>query len=291
MFWLFSRTGTTRPTCPLCKATLRSFWSCWWSQTSCLSLVGSRVTVRCVDHPLVFAHSRLLMTDLWPVCSQISLEAVRSLGLLLEGWEHPGRPVQPVHRLLSKGPLQMHAGYSALSHSFPLHQLISCLQHNLALNPFGITSCLRSGKKLAWAQQSTPNLKNHTNLLLQAFLYFTLPFLLYLVEGAMKRAKIARNTHMAPAGSKMVLMSQVCKQTLAKTSDKMTGANIKIHRCVDAFIYLLSPLRLIMSTCNSKVTSQLLITLEICKAKCSVNKMQLSISFTIAFIRSFMFVN
>ncbi|XP_019723260.1 TBCC domain-containing protein 1 isoform X2 [Hippocampus comes] len=147
---------------------------------------------------------------------QISLEAVHSLGLLLEGWEHPGRPVQPVHRLLSRGPLQMHAGYSALSHSFPLHQLISCLQHNLTLNPFGITSCLRSGKKLAWAQQ---------------------------MEGAMKRAKIARNTHMAPAGSKMVLMSQVCKQTLAKTSDKMTGANIKIHRCADAFIYLLSPLR------------------------------------------------
>lgn len=64
-----------------------------------------------------------------------------------------------------------------------------------------------------------------------------------LVEGAMKRAKIARNTHMAPPGSKMVLMSQVFKQTLAKTSDKLTGANIKIHRCSDAFIYLLSPLR------------------------------------------------
>lgn len=64
-----------------------------------------------------------------------------------------------------------------------------------------------------------------------------------LVEGAMKRAKIARNTHMAPPGSKIVLMSQVLKQTLAKTSDKLTGSNIKIHRCSDAFIYLLSPLR------------------------------------------------
>lgn len=48
---------------------------------------------------------------------------------------------------------------------------------------------------------------------------------------------------MAPPGSKIVLMSQVLKQTLAKTSDKLTGANIKIHRCADAFIYLLSPLR------------------------------------------------
>lgn len=59
----------------------------------------------------------------------------------------------------------------------------------------------------------------------------------------MKRAKIARNTHTAAAGSKIVLMSQVIKQTLAKTSDKLTGANLKIHRCSEAFIYLLSPLR------------------------------------------------
>ena len=59
----------------------------------------------------------------------------------------------------------------------------------------------------------------------------------------MKRARIARNTHTAPPGSKMVLMSQIFKQTLAKTSDKLNGANIKIHRCADAFIYLLSPLR------------------------------------------------
>uniref|UniRef100_A0A8C3A5Y2 TBCC domain-containing protein 1 n=1 Tax=Cyclopterus lumpus TaxID=8103 RepID=A0A8C3A5Y2_CYCLU len=146
----------------------------------------------------------------------ISLEAVRSLGLLLEGSVCHGRAVQPVHRLLTKGPLQTQAGYSPLSHSFPLHQLLSCLHQSLTLNPFGITACLCSGKKLAWAQQ---------------------------VEGSMKRAKIARNTHTAPPGSKIVLMSQVFKQTLAKTSDKLTGANIKIHRCSDAFIYLLSPLR------------------------------------------------
>ncbi|MEQ2245350.1 hypothetical protein ILYODFUR_026809, partial [Ilyodon furcidens] len=150
------------------------------------------------------------------VYCQISLEAVQSLGLLLEGSVGCGKGVQPVHRLLTKGPLQTQSGYSILSRSFPLHKLLSCLQQNITLNPFGMTACLRSGKKLAWAQQ---------------------------VEGAMKRAKIARNTHTAPPGSKIVLMSQVIKQTLAKTSDKLTGANIKIHRCSDAFIYLLSPLR------------------------------------------------
>uniref|UniRef100_A0A3B3ZVI2 C-CAP/cofactor C-like domain-containing protein n=1 Tax=Periophthalmus magnuspinnatus TaxID=409849 RepID=A0A3B3ZVI2_9GOBI len=143
---------------------------------------------------------------------QISVEAVRSLSLLLEGSVGQGRAVQPVHRLLTKGPLQTEAGYCTKSRSFPLRKLLLCLQQNLSLNPFGITACLHSGKKLAWAQQ---------------------------VEGAMKRAKIARNTHTAPPGSKIVLMSQVLKQTLAKTSEKLTGTNMKIHRCAESFIYLL----------------------------------------------------
>ncbi|KAM7407025.1 hypothetical protein PAMA_002979 [Pampus argenteus] len=184
-----------------------------WDDQAHLSFVQSHLVeiVELLVEPGQMSHSGQALRD-----CQISLEAVRSLGLLLEGSVCHGRVVQPVHRLLTKGPLQTSAGYSALTNSFPLHKLISCLQHSLTLNPFGITACLRSGKKLAWAQQ---------------------------VEGAMKRAKIARNTHLAPPGSKMVLMSQVFKQTLAKTSDKLTGANIKIHRCSDAFIYLLSPLR------------------------------------------------
>lgn len=84
---------------------------------------------------------------------QISLDAVRSLGLLLEGSANHGRTVQPVHRLLTKGPLQTTSGYCAVNRSFPLHKLLSCLQHSLTLNPFGMTACLHSGKKLAWAQQ------------------------------------------------------------------------------------------------------------------------------------------
>lgn len=78
---------------------------------------------------------------------------MRSLGLLLEGWACHGKVVQPVHRLLTKPPLQAEAGYAPSSHSFPLQQLLSCLQRRLSLNPFGITACLHSGKKLAWAQQ------------------------------------------------------------------------------------------------------------------------------------------
>ncbi|XP_032371138.1 TBCC domain-containing protein 1 [Etheostoma spectabile] len=184
-----------------------------WDDQAHLSFVQSHLAeiVELLVEPGQLSQSGQALRD-----CQISLEAVRSLGLLLEGSTCHGRAVQPVHRLLTKGLLQAQSGYSTLSRSFALHKLLSCLQHNLTLNPFGMTACLRSGKKLAWAQQ---------------------------VEGTMKRAKIARNTHMAPPGSKMVLMSQIFKQTLAKTSDKLTGANIKIHRCSDSFIYLLSPLR------------------------------------------------
>ncbi|KAL7881282.1 hypothetical protein AOLI_G00081300 [Acnodon oligacanthus] len=148
--------------------------------------------------------------------SQLSAEAVQALSLLLEGSASRGRTVHPLHRLLGRAPLQAQAGYSKISRSYSLQQLQNWLRQTLTLNPFGMSTCLRSGKKLAWALQ---------------------------VEGAMKRAKIARNTHMAPPGSRVVLMSQVYKQTLAKDSEKLAGANVKLHRCSEAFIYLLSPLR------------------------------------------------
>ncbi|XP_066542269.1 TBCC domain-containing protein 1 [Hoplias malabaricus] len=148
--------------------------------------------------------------------SELSMEAVQALSFLLEGSVSHGRTVHSLYRLLSRTALQSQAGYSKLSRTYSLQTLQSWLRQALTLNPFGMSTCLRSGKKLAWALQ---------------------------VEGAMKRAKIARNTHIAPSGSRVVLMSQVYKQTLAKDSEKLAGANVKLHRCNEAFIYLLSPLR------------------------------------------------
>ncbi|XP_041936609.1 TBCC domain-containing protein 1 [Alosa sapidissima] len=170
--------------------------------------------------------------------SQVPLEALHGLSLLLEGSMSRGRSVHPLHRLLSRPPLQAQTGYSKLSRSFGLQQLQQWLRQALTLNPFGISACLRSGKKLAWAQQ---------------------------VEGAIKRAKIARNTHMAPPGSRVVLMSQIYKQTLAKDSEKLAGSNIKLHRCSEAFIYLLSPLR---SVCLDKCRNS---TVVLGPVECSVH--------------------
>ncbi|XP_036731113.2 TBCC domain-containing protein 1 isoform X3 [Manis pentadactyla] len=95
-------------------------------------------------------------------------------------------------------------------------KLEAWLRACLTGNPFGTSACLKSGKKLAWAHQ---------------------------VEGTTRRAKIACNTHVAPRMHRLVVMSQVYKQTLAKSSDTLVGAHVKIHRCNESFIYLLSPLR------------------------------------------------
>ncbi|XP_062861718.1 TBCC domain-containing protein 1 isoform X2 [Trichomycterus rosablanca] len=148
--------------------------------------------------------------------SQISGDALQALSLLLEGSVNHGGYVHAFHRLMSRSPLQSQAGYSKLSRSYSLKRLHSWLCQMLTLNPFGMFNCLRSGKKLAWTLQ---------------------------VEGAMKRAKIAGNTHMAPVGSRVLVMSQVYKQTLAKDSEKLVGTNVKLHRCSESYIYLLSPLR------------------------------------------------
>ncbi|KAF3843635.1 hypothetical protein F7725_002484, partial [Dissostichus mawsoni] len=100
----------------------------------------------------------------------ISLDALRSLALLLEGSAGPGRAVQPVHRLLTKPPLQTQAGFCSASRCFPLQKLLLCLQNRLALNPFGITACLHGG-----VHEESQNSQEHPH---------------------------------GPPGSKMVLMSQ-----------------------------------------------------------------------------------
>lgn len=111
----------------------------------------------------------LLLDNFTLLFFQIPLEAVQSLSLLLEGSACQDKAVQPVHMLLTKDPLQTQAGYSPLSRSFDLNNLLSCLQQTLTLNPFGITACLKSGRKLAWAPQGV----------LGSFVFFSFVFLMF----------------------------------------------------------------------------------------------------------------
>ncbi|XP_059678758.1 TBCC domain-containing protein 1 [Gavia stellata] len=148
--------------------------------------------------------------------SSVSYEAVCALSFLLEGTVNKSRTVRPLHELALWQPCQGQNGYSKVSKAFSFAKLENWLRSCLTTNPFGMTACLKSGKKLAWAQQ---------------------------VEGTTRRAKIACNTRVVPEVFPMVIMSQVYKQTLAKSSDTLVGAHVRIHRCNESFIYLLSPLR------------------------------------------------
>ncbi|XP_069721339.1 TBCC domain-containing protein 1 [Phaenicophaeus curvirostris] len=148
--------------------------------------------------------------------SLVSYEAICALSFLIEGTVSKSRMVRPLHELALWQPCHGQNGYSKVSKAFSFPKLESWLRALLTANPFGMTACLKSGKKLAWAQQ---------------------------VEGTTKRAKIACSTRVVPEVSPMVIMSQVYKQTLAKSSDTLVGAHVRIHRCNESFIYLLSPLR------------------------------------------------
>ncbi|XP_070438596.1 TBCC domain-containing protein 1 isoform X2 [Equus przewalskii] len=148
--------------------------------------------------------------------SLVSQEAVVALSFLIEGTASRAGKIYPLHELALWQPLHAENGFSKISKTFSFYKLEAWLRACLTGNPFGTSACLKSGKKLAWAHQ---------------------------VEGTTKRAKIACNTHVAPRMHRMVVMSQVYKQTLAKSSDTLVGAHVKIHRCNESFIYLLSPLR------------------------------------------------
>ncbi|XP_032048730.1 TBCC domain-containing protein 1 [Aythya fuligula] len=148
--------------------------------------------------------------------SLVSYEAVCALSFLIEGTVEGSGTVHPLHELALWQPCQEKNGYSKSNNAFSFPKLESWLRSCLTTNPFGMTACLRSGKKLAWAQQ---------------------------VEGTTRRAKIACNAPVVPEVFPMVIMSQVYKQTLAKSSDTLVGAHVRIHRCNESFIYLLSPLR------------------------------------------------
>ncbi|XP_010622496.1 TBCC domain-containing protein 1 isoform X3 [Fukomys damarensis] len=148
--------------------------------------------------------------------SLVCREAVVALSFLIEGTVSRAGKIYPLHELALWQPLHADSGFSKMSKTFSFFKLEAWLRAHLTVNPFGTSACLTSGKKLAWAHQ---------------------------VEGTTKRAKIACNTHVAPRMHRMVVMSQVHKQTLAKSSDTLVGAHVRIHRCNESFIYLLSPLR------------------------------------------------
>ncbi|CAI9598318.1 unnamed protein product [Staurois parvus] len=149
-------------------------------------------------------------------CSLLSIGAARALGFLIEGTMDKNRTVHPFVDLATWQPLHSKSGYSKTTESFSLSKLQAWIKDSFVINPFGMSACVKSGKTLAWAEQ---------------------------IDGSSRRAKIACNIYKVPPGNHMVVMSYICRQTMAKSSETLVNARVKIVNCNESYIYLLSPLR------------------------------------------------
>ncbi|XP_073503929.1 TBCC domain-containing protein 1 isoform X2 [Phyllobates terribilis] len=146
----------------------------------------------------------------------LSLDAARALSFLLEGTVDKNRTVHSFIDLALWHPMQTLCGYSKTSQTFSIKKLQAWIKECFVVNPFGISACIKSGRKLSWAHQ---------------------------IDGSNRKAKIVCNVYKVPQGNHMVLMSYIHKQTLAKSSETLVEAHVKIAHCNESFIYLLSPLR------------------------------------------------
>ncbi|XP_071790869.1 TBCC domain-containing protein 1-like isoform X2 [Asterias amurensis] len=150
----------------------------------------------------------------------LSLQAVQSMSFLLEGSVDGSSSVKPVHELAKMQSLQQKSGFSKITLAFTCRTFESWVRTCLVANPCGVAACISSGNRLSWPTAGGDG-------------------------EAVKRGRMATNAQKAPASSKLVVLSQICKQTLAKSSSTLVNARVKIHRCHHAFIYLMSPLKFV----------------------------------------------
>ncbi|KAF0304253.1 TBCC domain-containing protein 1 [Amphibalanus amphitrite] len=111
-------------------------------------------------------------------------------------------------------------GYVPTADAYQQSRLLRWITGSLGANPYGVAACVSSGRRLSWpSATSTDRRADH------------------------KRGKMATNAHVAPPGDKLIVTSAIHKETVARLSPTLCGATLKLHRCHQAFLYFLSPLR------------------------------------------------
>ncbi|XP_032831239.2 TBCC domain-containing protein 1 [Petromyzon marinus] len=146
--------------------------------------------------------------------SLLPLSALRTLDMLMEGSADRGQRIRPLSELATAA--QADSGFLPGLKAFSLRPLQLWLRDHLNLSPYGMSACLQRGRHLSWAQNG---------------------------EGTAQRACMLRSGQGTPAGARVVMLRKASRQTLARSSPRLAGAHVCIHRCSDSFIYLLSPLR------------------------------------------------
>lgn len=179
-------------------------------------------------------------------------EAVHALGFLIAGSldKRSVNDLQELAVISSNGD-----GYSKLSRTWSFRYLKSWIRSYLGISPFGVSACLfsdglrarsgnndASGHGKAGILDLSQSLEDESSKLTAEHIskhhhdkHETT------LQGGPVGGRIIKNTRYAPPRNRLVILYQICKQTVAKAGDHLIDVNIKVHRCHYSYIYLLAP--------------------------------------------------
>ena len=177
-------------------------------------------------------------------------EGVHALGFLIAG-SLDKRSVTDLRELAvsSNGD-----GYSKLSRTWSFRHLKWWIRANLGVSPFGVSACLvshglkarnsitdASGLGKSEILDLSQSLEDESSKLTAEHISkYHEKHESTLASGALG-GRIIKNTKYAPPRNRLVILYQICKQTVAKAGDHLIDVNIKVHRCHYSYIYLLAP--------------------------------------------------
>jgi TBCC domain-containing protein 1 len=155
----------------------------------------------------------------------LTMEAVEALEYLITGSLYANKSIRSLREIASLPALHQETGYSKSTRCFSFRSLQTWLRSHLSQNPFGVLCTLSKGHYLSWSMFGESR-----------------------EQGSERRRRhIITNGDLIPKDqarwNKLIVISQVSQQTVARSSATLKGATVKIHRCYNAFIYLLCPLR------------------------------------------------
>ncbi|KAL8610824.1 hypothetical protein ACOMHN_056679 [Nucella lapillus] len=166
----------------------------------------------------------------------LPLSGVEALSFLIAGTAEKSVEKKTLMSLQDIAVLQTviyRSGYSKATKMFSSKHFQLWIKDCLSQNPYNVSACIALGTRLSWpfAGESTDR-GEQTGMA---------------ATTKTKRGKIATNAQIVPkehiTGNKLIIMSQVSKQTIARSSGTLELSTVKIHRSHYSYIYLLSPLR------------------------------------------------
>ena len=198
----------------------------------------------------------------------LSIDSVNKLSFLL-GASVDGTDVLSLDKIACQQKHASKSGFSKISQMFSYRRFQCWVVSNVQTNPFGIFACLSYGEKLrgrgySCGDESLTSSLN-TSLCeeytgrpqiswsnLQAKLITDIELVASLKSSQANLVnRILSNDNFAPECCKLILCNQICRRTVARNGNPLSGSTVKIHRCQHSFLYLMSSLRsVIIEKCH-----------------------------------------